>query len=328
MRYFLRRIGFYLLTAWIAITVNFLIPRLMPGSPIDLILSRYQAEAMPAQIRSLEATYGLDTTQSVVGQYLQYLDQLAHGNLGVSVSYFPLRVASVITHALPWTIVLVGLSTIIAFTLGTLLGIVVAWKRGTWLDGLLPVTTFFSSVPYFWMALILLSVLAVKLNWLPLSGGYSDSTSPGWTAQFIGSAIVHGLLPALTIVISSVSAWMLGMRNMMVTTLDEDYVLLGEAKGLRPRRVMVTYAARNAILPSLAGFALSLGFVVSGSILTEVVFSYPGIGFELFQAVGNEDFPLMQGIFLVITLAVLIANLLADVCYVLLDPRTGRSASL
>jgi peptide/nickel transport system permease protein len=327
VRYFLRRIVFYLATAWVAITINFLIPRLMPGNPIDLILSRYQSEASPSQVRALETTYGLDTTQSLLLQYLHYLDQLLHGNLGVSISYFPLGVATVIARALPWTICLVGLATVIAFTLGTLLGIVVAWRRGSWLDGLLPVTTFFSSVPYFWMALILLSVLAVKLGWVPLSGGYSDSTTIGWNGPFLSSAIYHGLLPALTIVISSVSGWVLGMRNMMVTTLDEDYVLLGEAKGLSPQRVMLTYAARNAILPSLAGFALSLGFVVSGSILTEVVFSYPGIGFELFQAVGNEDFPLMQGIFLVVTIAVLLANLLADLFYVLLDPRTGRPAA-
>ncbi len=326
MRFLLRRAGFYLLTLWIAVTVNFFLPRLMPGNPLDLILTRYRTEATPAQVHSLQNTFGLDTNQNIFQQYLHYLNQLLHGNLGVSIAYFPESVSSVIAHALPWTILLVGTSTIIAFLAGTWIGTKVAWRRGSWTDGVLPVTTFFSAVPYFWMALIILSIFAVNLHWFPVNGGFSNDTTPGWNLAFIGSAIYHGILPAVTIIVSSIASWILGMRNMMVTTLDEEYVQLAHAKGLSDRRVMYTYAARNAILPNLAGFALALGFVVGGSIVTEIVFSYPGIGYILFNAVGNEDFPLMQGIFLVITLAVLAANLVADVCYVVLDPRTSQAA--
>ena len=326
MTFLLRRIGFYLLTAWIAVTINFFLPRLMPGNPLDLILTRYRSEATPSQVHALETTFGLNTNQGLAAQYLHYLNQLFHGNLGISITYFPEKVSTVIAHALPWTILLVGFATVVAFIGGTLIGITVAWRRGSWTDGVLPVTTFFSAVPYFWMALLILSIFAVTLHWFPVSGGYSDSTSPGWNLPFIVSALYHGVLPAITIIISSIASWILGMRNMMVMTLDEEYVQLAQAKGLSNRRVMYTYAARNAILPNLAGFALALGFVVAGSIVTEIVFSYPGIGFVLFSAIGNEDFPLMQGIFLVITLTVLAANLVADFCYVLLDPRTSQAA--
>ncbi|HEY7946434.1 MAG TPA: ABC transporter permease [Acidimicrobiales bacterium] len=325
MTFLLRRLGFYLLTAWIAITINFFLPRLMPGNPLDLILTRYRSVATPNQVHALETTFGLDTNQGLVGQYFHYLNQLLHGNLGISITYFPEKVSSVIAHALPWTILLVGTATVIAFIGGTLIGIVVAWRRGTWTDGVLPVTTFFSAVPYFWMALLILSIFAVSLHWFPVSGGYSNTTTPGWNLPFILSALYHGILPAVTIIISSIAGWILGMRNMMVMTLDEEYVQLAQAKGLSNRRVMYTYAARNAILPNLAGFALALGFVVAGSIVTEIVFSYPGIGFILFSAIGNEDFPLMQGVFLVITFTVLVANLVADFCYVLLDPRTNQA---
>jgi peptide/nickel transport system permease protein len=180
-------------------------------------------------------------------------------------------------------------------------------------------------VPYFWLGLLALTVFAVELGWFPLSGGYAPSVNVGFTWPFISSAIDHAVLPALTIVVSSIAGWLLGMRNVMISTLGEDYVLLADAKGLPRRRVTFSYAARNALLPNMAGFALSLGFIVSGAILTEVVFSYPGMGYVLFEAVTNEDFPLMQGIFLMITILVLLANLFADVIYVALDPRTREA---
>jgi peptide/nickel transport system permease protein len=190
---------------------------------------------------------------------------------------------------------------------------------------LAPVTTFFSSMPYFWFALIILTIFAIDLNIFPFQGGYSGDTVVGWNAPFIGSAIEHAILPAFTIIVASLGGWLIGMRNMMVTTQSEDYMLVAEAKGLSVRRRSLSYAARNAILPNITSFALSLGFVVSGAILTEIVFSYPGIGYLLYQAVQNRDFPLMQGLFLIITLTVLGANLLADVSYTLLDPRTRKN---
>ena len=213
----------------------------------------------------------------------------------------------------------------LSFVFGTLLGILAATRRGTWVDSLLPITSFLSAVPYFWLGLVVLTVFGVTLGWFPLSGGYDPNLNVGFTWSFIQSAIVHGILPATTIIVSSIAGWLLGMRNVMMSTLGEDYVLLAEAKGLTRRRVTFAYAARNAILPNMAGFALSLGFIVSGAILTEVVFSYPGIGYVLFEAVTNEDYPLMQGIFLMITILVLLANLFADVIYAMLDPRTREA---
>jgi peptide/nickel transport system permease protein len=169
--------------------------------------------------------------------------------------------------------------------------------------------------------LITLYVFAYILNWFPLNGGYSTSTTVGWNTDFLLSALYHGLLPSFTIVLASIAGWMLGMRNTMITTMTEDYVLLAEAKGLSQRHIMLSYAARNAILPNVTGFALSLGFVIGGALLTEVVFSYPGIGFALLQAAQNSDYPLLQGIFLLIAVAVLGANFFADLVYVVLDPR-------
>ncbi|GAA3726474.1 peptide/nickel transport system permease protein [Spinactinospora alkalitolerans] len=230
--------------------------------------------------------------------------------------------SEVIAQALPWTIMLVGISTVISFVLGVGLGALVGWKRGTWLDSLVPGTTVLAAVPYFWLALLLAALLASTLNWFPLLGGYDVALMPGWNREFIQSAVYHGTLPALTIVISSVGVWLLGMRNMMVSTSSDDYVTTAEAKGLRSVRIMTRYAARNAVLPSFAGFAVSLGFVVSGSIVTEQVFSYPGIGTRMLQAVQYNDFALMQGIFLVITVAVLGANLIVDLLYGVIDPRT------
>jgi peptide/nickel transport system permease protein len=321
--FLVRRISFYVITAWAAVTLNFIIPRMMPGNPAQVLVARFQGRLSPAALKSLTSLFGLNTRTGMLGQYVQYWEQLLHGNLGLSFSYFPEPVSHVIATSMPWTLVLIGVSTVISFVLGTMAGVVIGWRRGSRMDTVLPtLTTFLASVPYFWLGIIAVYLLGSTLHWFPASGGYSLQTSPGWNLGFIGSAAYHAALPAVTIVVSSIAAWLIGMRNMMVTTLSEDYVVMAEAKGLHPRRIMYAYAARNAILPSLAGFAMSLGFVVSGAILTEIVFSYPGIGYVLFLGVSNDDYPLMEGVFLVITLAVLLANFLADIAYLVVDPRT------
>ena len=325
MLHLLRRLGFYVLTAWAAVTVNFFIPHLMPGDPVQNLIARQQGKSSPQAVEALRAQLGLTGDRSLWTDYLHYWGQLFHGNLGLSTSFFPASVSSVLSAALPWTVALVGVSTIVSFVAGTIVGIVVAWRRGSWLDGVLPVATFFQAVPYFFFALLVLILLGSDLGAFPISGGSDPGVDIGLNGPFIASALYHGFLPMVTIVISSIAGWILGMRNMMVTTMDEDYVLVAQAKGLPTHRV-IGYAARNAILPSVSSFSLSLSFVVSGALLTEIVFSYPGIGFQLLQAVQAEDFPLLQGIFLVITFAVLAANLFADVVYALLDPRTRQEA--
>ena len=324
MKYLFQRIAFYLFTAWAAITINFFIPRLIPGDPVQSLITRYHGQMSSQAIQSLYVLFGLDKHKSLFSQYLTYWGQLFHGDLGTSFTYFPIPVIDVLRQALPWTLALVGITTVISFVVGTGLGVLAGWYRGSAIDGLLPVTTFLSSVPYFWLGLVAIALLAGAGSFFPSSGGYDGAYVPSFTIGFIGSAIQHSLLPAATIFISSMSGWILGMRNMMVTVTSEDYITVAHAKGLSERRVMLGYAARNALLPNISGFALSLGFIVGGTLLVEIVFSYPGIGFLLFQAVGSKDFPVLQGIFLIITLSVLVANFLADIAYLVLDPRTRR----
>ena len=321
-----RRLLFYLVTLWAAVSVNFMIPRLMPGTALDSILGRFQGQLTGRSMQALEAAFGLDHRQSEWAQYWTYLWNVLHGNLGVSTNYFPSTVASVVDASMPWTVILIGVTTVVAFVVGTLFGIVAGWRRGTVWESVIPIFGLLSSMPYFWFGQIAVALLAVQLDWFPFSGGYAPSLQIGWSGAFIASALYHAILPALTIVVSSLGGWALGMRNMMATTLSENYVMLARAKGLKNWRVVLLYAARNAILPNIASFALSLGFIVSGAVLVEVVFSYPGIGFVLYNAVTTNDYPLMQGIFLVIVVTVLLANLAADVVYLMLDPRTRRDA--
>ncbi|AYG03207.1 ABC transporter permease [Gryllotalpicola protaetiae] len=326
MKFFIRRLVFYVVTAWAAVTINFFIPRIIPGDPVQSLINKFHGQLSTSAIHSLYVLFGLDKHTSLWQQYLQYWGQLFHGNLGLSFAFFPTPVSEVIGQALPWTIGLVGVATLISVVLGTLAGTFIGWRRGSWLDGILPVTTFFSSVPYFWLGLIVIAIFAVTWQVFPAGGGYDGGLVPSLSFEFIGSVLYHAVLPGITVVLSSIAGWILGMRNMMVTVTSEDYVTVAQAKGLPERVVMFGYAARNAILPQVSGFALSLGFVVSGTLVMELVFSYPGIGYSLFQAIGAKDYPLMQGVFLVITISVLIANVIADAVYVFLDPRTRQEA--
>jgi peptide/nickel transport system permease protein len=318
MKFILRRLVFYLLTLWIAVTLNFAIPRLLPGNPVDIILGNMRGQVSPGTFTALKNELGF-TNQNIIGQYFTYLWNLVHLNLGISYSYFPVPVSTIIRQDLPWTLLLFGVATVIAFFLGTGLGIISAWRRGSFLDSTLPpLTLFLSSFPYFWIALILVYIFAITLGWFPSAHAYTV-LNLSWPV--IGTVIYHSILPAATIVIASTGGWLLGMRNVMVSTLAEDYITMAQAKGLSDRLVMLRYAARNAILPSITGFAMSLGFVVGGQVLVETVFSYPGVGFDLVNAAGHDDFPLLQALLLCIVVAVLVANFIADIAYVRLDPR-------
>ncbi len=324
MGYFLRRVGFYAFTAWAAITINFFLPRLIPGDPVQALIARSQGQLDTSAIESLYVLFGLNTDKSIVTQYVDYLGQLFRGDLGLSFTFFPTPVSEVLADSLPWTLALVGITTAISFFLGTFLGVLAGWWRGSWVDMVMPATTFLSSIPYFWLGLVAITLFADQGGAFPSSGGYDPGVVPSWDMDFVWSAVYHSLLPAITILITSMSGWVLSMRNMMLTVSSEDYITVAHAKGLSERRVMISYAARNALLPNVSGFALSLGLIVGGTLLVEIVFSYPGVGFQLFQAVGAKDYPLVQGIFLIITLSVLVANLFADLIYLLLDPRTRK----
>jgi len=326
MRFALRRVGFFVLTLWAAVTLNFFLPRMMPGNPALAMMAKFHGRLSGQALKSLEVLFGVGTHQSLLSQYVHYLGQVATGNFGTSLFFYPQAVSQVVLGAIPWTLGLVGVTTILAFVLGTGLGIVTAWRRGSRLDGLLPpVFVITSAIPYFWVGMMFILIFGIRLKWLPYTFGYDPSATPGLNGPFIANVLEHAILPALALLITTIGTWILTMRNTMVSVLAEDYVRMARAKGLPGRRIMYDYAARNAILPNLTGFAMSLGFVVGGAILIEYVFDYPGVGYMLLQAVENEDYPLMQALFLLITVAVLVAILLSDIATALLDPRT-RSA--
>jgi peptide/nickel transport system permease protein len=320
MPFILRRLGFYLVAAWVALTVNFFLPRAVPGNAVEAIMSKFP-NLQPAAYRALEAMLGVGHPGSLWHQYVSYFGDILHLNFGISSSNYPAQVSTLLAQTIPWTLTLVGTATVIAFLLGTLLGILAGWRHGGWLERLLPGLMFLQAIPYFFLALLLLYVLAVNAHVFPVGQGYAGGLIPGWNWSFVSSAILHSVLPAFTIVVTSVAGWMLQMRNVMITTIGEDYVLAAQAKGLPNRRVIFSYAARNALLPQLQGFGLALGFVVSGAIVMEIVFSYPGIGLLLLNSVTSNDYPLTQAIFLVITFAVLLANLIVDFVIVVADPR-------
>jgi peptide/nickel transport system permease protein len=320
LAFILRRLAFYVVAAWVALTANFFIPRAMPGNAVEAIMDKFPT-LQPSAYKALAAMLGVGHPGSLRHQYWAYLVHVAHFNFGTDVAQYPSSVATLLGESVPWTLTLVGTATVIAFVVGTALGILAGWRYGGWLDRVLPGLMFLQAIPYFFFALILIELFAVKAHFFPVAQGYAGGLIPGWHWDFIGSAIYHSLLPALTIVLTSVAGWMLQMRNVMITTVGEDYVIAAQAKGLHSRRVIFTYAARNALLPQLQGFGLALGFVVSGALVMEIVFSYPGIGLQLLGAVTSDDYPMMQAIFLLITFAVLLANLIVDVIIVLADPR-------
>jgi len=323
MRFVVRRLGFFVLTLWVAITLNFLIPRLMPGNAAVAMMARYKGRINPQGLHALEIAFGVNTHQSLLSAYFAYLGNIARLRFGTSLTFFPDSVMHQVGQALPWTLGLIGLTTIFAFVLGTLIGLVAAWRRGGFLDGAFPpIFVITSAFPYFWFALLCIWLFSIKLGWLPQNGGYDYTTTVGWSWTFAEDVVRHSLLPAFTILVTSIGIWILTMRNNTISVMTEDYVRMARAKGLKPWRIMWTYVGRNAILPNLTGFAMSLGFVVGGAILVEYVFNYPGVGWMFLQSVENQDYALMQGLFLLITVAVLLAILVADAATAMLDPRT------
>jgi len=326
MRMLARRLSLYLVTAWVAITVNFLLPRLMPGNPVQTLIGKMTGQITTQQIQAIKLSFGIGLNQGLWSQYVGYWHQLFLGNLGTSITLSS-PVSTVLKSAVPWTVGLIGVSTVLSFLVGTFSGALLGWFRGSRLDSVIPIATFFQAAPYFFLGTVVLLVFGSDLHWFPVLGAYSQTVTPGWHWNFILSLVRYGELPVLTIVLSSVAGWMLGMRNMMITMVAEDFVLMAVAKGL-PRRKVIMHAARNAVLPSVANLSLAIGLVVSGALLVELVFNYPGVGNLLLQAVLDEDYPLIQGIFLVITMTVLAANLLADIFYFILDPRTRTEAAV
>ena len=324
MRWFARRLAFYVFAIWVALTVNFLLPRLMPGSPIAGLLqhlSPAQLSANPGIIQTYEALLG-GGHHSIWHDYVTYLNRIAHFNFGLSTSNYPTKVSEVVGRTLPYSIFLVGVAFIIAFVIGIAIGTVAAWRRGGFTDSVVvPAVMFASAFPAFFIALLGLYIFGLKLGWFPLQHAYDNNVIPGWNWTFISSAFRHSQLPILAIVAAYIGGWVLNMRNVMINTIGEDYVAMAQAKGLTDRRVMIRYAGRNAILPPLNGFAALFASAVGGLVFVEFIFSYPGAGYTLQNAVLGNDYPLAQAILVVLSVCVILANLIMDVLNFVLDPR-------
>ena len=326
LRYLARRIAYMVVTIFIALTLNFLLPRLIPGNiALTILFDKYGSHLKPQDLKLIESQ--LDLHGSLLQQYQIYLVQVAHLNFGYSFYNYPEPVSSIIAQSLPWTIFLLGSATVISVLIGVFYGSYIGWKSGTRQESFL--STFaitLSSLPYFWLALLLQLFLAVVItvdgvHLFPVALAYSTSVTPGANLPFILSVLHHLALPLMTLVITTYPGYALLMRNTIVNVLGEDYMLMAMAKGLRVERIRKRYVTRNAILPVSTSVALSIGYIVGGAFIVEEIFSYPGIGYQLYQAVTNFDFPLIQGIFLIITLSVIFANFAVDLIYAFLDPR-------
>jgi peptide/nickel transport system permease protein len=320
-----RRLVLFVVVIWLASTINFFVPRLTPRNPIEeklLSLTEFGGSTVDIQslVKAYNAKFGLD--RPLAAQYLTYINDLVHFDLGYSIADYPTRVATVLQRALPWTIGLLLTTTVLAFLTGTILGALTVWQQAPRLfQFLVPLLMIFSAIPFYLIGLTLIYIFAVVLQWLPLGGGMGIRTMPEWSFSFVMEILAHSVLPACSILIASIGVWALSMRGMMVTVQGEDYMTFAEALGLTNRRRFLQYGLRNAILPQVTLLALSLGHILSGSILVEIVFGYPGVGQQLFRGIQTLDYFLIYGIVLVLICAIAIAMLVVDLIYPLLDPR-------
>jgi peptide/nickel transport system permease protein len=326
LAYVARRLGVFLLVVVLAVSINFLIPRLRPTNPVEARMNEFAAQGggNAANIKQLIAIYnekfGLD--KPLWEQYLNYWKDVAHFDLGTSIAFYPGSVREEILRAAPWTIGLLAVSTIIAFAVGTLLGALLAWPNTSRaLSIFAPALMMLSAIPYYLLGLVLIYLLALEWPILPTAGAYSSGTTLNLTWPTVVDIVRHAILPAASIVLAGIGFWALGMRAMTVTTLGEDYMTLAHAKGLQPRRIFFRYSLRNAMLPQITALALSLAGIMSGAIIVEVVFAYPGIGYLLFRAISGNDYFVIQGVTLFVILSVALALLIVDLIYPLLDPR-------
>jgi peptide/nickel transport system permease protein len=327
LQYLLKRVGLFLLTVWVASTLNFAIPRLAPGDPIAAVLGAMQTQGATIAdsgriIEAFRLRFGLD--EPILVQYGKYLWALVHFDLGLSIAHFPTKVTDIIATSIPYTLGLLTATTLITFVVGILAGALLVWQSTpraakTLITGFL----ILAPIPYYLLAMFLIFFLGFALGIFPTNGITTPGhiAKPGFDLSYFLDIVYHSILPALSIIIAGIGGWVLGMRGMMVTVLGEDYLTLAEAKGLKNRHIFLHYALRNAMLPQFTALAITLGYVVSGSVIVELIFSYPGLGNELFRAISSNDFPVIQGITFFLVLSIATAILVIDLIYPSLDPR-------
>jgi peptide/nickel transport system permease protein len=326
LAYIARRFGVFLLIVWLAATLNFFLPRLSGQDPVrakllqQAALGGYVQSGIEEMTREYERRFGLD--KPLWRQYLTYLRNVSRFDFNYSIANYPRTVGELIADAAPWTIGLLGTTTLLSFAIGTLLGALLAWPRAPpWMQWLMPPLWALHAIPFFLLGLILTYLLAFQLPLLPIFGGYSVGAVPTFSWRFVWDLLQHALLPALSIILVSTGGWALGMRGMMVTTMGEDFVLFAEAKGLKASTVFLHYCVRNAVLPQVTALALALGQILSGAVLVEVIFGYPGIGTLLYQAIRESDHFVIQGIVFTVIVALGLTTFVLDVIYPWLDPR-------
>ncbi len=323
LKYFSNKTAWYLLTLVVAVILNFLLPRLTPGNPVATIASKAvagmtDANAIQKVYEDYTRMFGLD--KSMPEQFLLYISNLFKGDLGVSFSYFPREVSDLIGSAIGWTVALQLPAILVGWFLGNLLGAVAAYIKGPVDKVVFPVFLFISNVPAFGMAIIILFVFGIYLKWFPSSGGYGFDLIPALNMKFILSVIRHYQMPFWSIVLTTIGGQAIGMRSMSIYELNADYVKYSRFLGIKDK-VIVKYVFRNAMLPQITGLVLSLGTMVGGALVAEMIFSYPGLGTRILNAVTGQDFPVISGCTLIITVGVLLANLILEILYGLIDPR-------
>jgi peptide/nickel transport system permease protein len=324
--YLVRRVGLFFLIVWLAATVNFFLPRISGQNPVEdklmqqATMGGYQQAGMKEMVAEYSAKFGLD--KPLWQQYLTYLGDMARFDFNYSISNYPKTVVEMMSDAILWTLGLLSMTTLLAFTLGTLLGAALAWpKTPRFLKWFLPPLILLHAIPYYLFGLVLTYLLAFQIKIFPIFGGYTAGTIPSLSLEFIGDVLTHSILPASAIVLVAVGGWALGLRAMMITTEGEDYMVFCEAKGLQGGTLFIRYALRNALLPQTTSLALALGHIVSGAVLVETVFAYPGIGTVLYHAIREGDHFLIQGIVFSVIVTLGIATLILDMVYPILDPR-------
>ena len=328
--YYIRRIFLFIIVIITAISLNFFLPRWTGQDPVQQKIVQLEIESgggggeNSELIESYRKKFGLD--KSLADQYLTYVISTLKLDFGYSISLYPSKVSDLIGRALPWTLGLLTVSTLISFLVGSLVGAYLTWSRGRKiLESIIPILFVFSAIPFYLLGLVLIWLFAFELSWFPLFGGYRPTTIPDNSLKFFLEVLEHSILPAFSIILAQSGFWALGMRSMMVTTKGEDYMTLAEAKGLHSKRIFFNYGVRNAILPQVTALALSLSHIISGAILVEIVFSYPGIGSLLYQGIKAFDYFIIQGVVFILVISIAFSMLLIDLIYPLIDPRVKIS---
>ena len=325
MGYFLRRLSFYLVALLVAATLNFIIPRAMPGDPVTMMFANASVQVTPERIAAMKELLGF-VDGPIYIQYFSYIKNILSWELGTSIQFYPLSVNSLLGSAFGWSLFLAGTAVVLSFSIASVLGIFAAWKRGSKYDAFVtPGTLIIQAIPQMVIAMLALFTFAIGLKWFPSGYAYTPGTIPDWSSwEFIKNVGYHAVLPLFCATIVQIGGFLVNMRNNMINLLAEDYITMAKGKGLSENRVVFNYAARNALLPSVTALSMSLGMAIGGQLIIEMIFNYPGLGTVLLNAIHARDYQVLQGQLIIMTMFMLCFNLMADMLYMILDPRLRK----